>query len=305
MAGSTLSFKDRIQNALARAVLGVALLLPYRLRVALVGKVVAYVVAPLAGWNRRIADNLAHARPDLDAAAHRRIMRGVADNMGRALIEIYSGEEFLAQTRDSVIDGPGVAALNAARADGRPIVLVTAHLGNYDAVRGKLSREGFPMAALYRPMENPAFNAHYLKAISTIAEPVYPTDGRGITSLVRHLKDGGVIGIVADVASTKSPALKFFGKTAHTPLSAAEWAAKYDAEMIPVFGIRNDDGLTFRIHVAEPLARDTPEAMMQAYNDAVEEIVRAHPEQWFWIHRRWKLAPWARDLLSEGAPPQE
>jgi KDO2-lipid IV(A) lauroyltransferase len=182
------------------------------------------------------------------------------------------------------------------------MVLVTAHMGNYDAVRSKLSREGFPMAALYRPMKNPLFHRHYLKAISTIAEPVFPTDGRGIAALIRHLKEGGIIGIVADVASRKAPLLTFFGKPAHTPISAAEWALKYDAAMIPVFGLRQPDGLIFRIHVAEPIGADTPEVMMQGYNDTVEEIVREVPEQWFWVHRRWKLSDEAKLTVTERPP---
>jgi KDO2-lipid IV(A) lauroyltransferase len=84
--------------------------------------------------------------------------------------------------------------------------------------------------------------------------------------------------------------LKFFGRDAHTPLSAAEWAVKYDAELIPIFGLRQPDGLSFKLHVADPIAHDAPEVMMQRYNDTVEKIVRDHMDQWFWIHRRWKLA---------------
>lgn len=282
------SIRDKVQNVFARTVLGGALLLPYRFRVALVGRVMSYVVAPLAGWRTRIRDNLDHVAPEMPKAERERIVRKVADNVGRALIEIYSGEEFVAYTKSSELTGPGARALEAARDAGRPIVLVTAHLGNYDAVRGKLSREGYPMAALYRPMGNPDFNVHYLKAISTIAEPVFPTGGKGVTSLVKHLKRGGTVGIVADVGSTKAPLLSFFGKPAHTPLSAAEWAVRFDAVMIPIFGLRNDDGYSFRIEVANPIPSGAPQAMMQSYNDTVEEVVRRHPEQWFWIHRRWK-----------------
>jgi KDO2-lipid IV(A) lauroyltransferase len=296
------SFTERIQNGFTRAILGSALLLPYAFRVRLVGRVMSMLVAPLAGWNKRVHRNLAYIYPEMPETERKRIARAVTDNVGRTLIEIYSGEEFVAHARPSPVEGPGVAALEAARAEGRPIVLITAHLGNYDAVRSKLSREGYPMAALYRPMKNPLFHEHYLKAISTIAEPVYPTDGKGVASLVRHLKGGGIIGIVADVGSRKAPLLRFFGKPAHTPLSAAEWAVKFDAVMIPVFGLRQPDGLTFRLHVSDAIPNSDPAEMMQSYNDVVEAIVRDHPEQWFWVHRRWKLSGQAA-ALSEGAPP--
>ena len=295
--------RDRVQNLLARAVLGLALMLPYHWRVPLVGWVVSRLVAPLVGWKTRILDNLSHAMPELSEPERQRIAARVSDNFGRTLIEIYSGEDFVARVRNSQIEGPGIAALGAARVAGRPIILMTAHFGNYDAVRGKLSREGYPMAALYRPMRNSAFNAHYVRAISTIAAPVFPTDGRGITRLIKHLRDGGVIGIVADVASRKAPVLSFFDRAAHTPLSSAEWALKYDALLVPVFGIRQDDGLSFTIRVEEPIAPGTPEAMMQGYNDVVEALAREMPDQWFWIHKRWKLAKAVRS--SSDAGPQE
>ncbi len=297
------SFTDKVQNAFSRAVLGGALMLPYKTRVTFVGHVFSKIVAPFAGWNKRVHKNLAYVYPEMSRAERARIARAVTDNVGRTLIEIYSGEEFIAHARTFPVEGPGLPALEAARAAGRPIVLVTAHLGNYDAVRSKLTREGYPMAALYRPIKNPLFHQHYLKAISTIAEPVYPTDGKGIASLIRHLKDGGIIGIVADVGSRKAPLLKFFGKPAHTPLSAAEWAVKYNATLIPVFGLRQPDGFTFRLHVAEEIPAGDPAEMMQAYNDTVEEIVRAHPEQWFWVHRRWKLNSKVKLTLAE--PPPE
>ena len=301
--GEHVSFADKVQNAFARAILGGAVLLPYALRVRLVGRVVSTLVAPVAGWNRRVHKNLSYVYPEMSKAERRRIAKSVTDNVGRTLIEIYSGDEFIARALDSELSGPGLPALEAARAGGRPIVLVTAHLGNYDAVRSKLSREGYPMAALYRPMKNLLFHEHYLKAISTIAEPVYPTDGKGLGALIKHLKEGGIIGIVADVGSRKAPLLRFFDKPAHTPLSAAEWAVKYDAAMIPVFGLRQPDGLTFRLHVAEEIPLSDPAEMMQTYNDTVEAIVRDHPEQWFWVHRRWKLRHEAK--LSEAATPPE
>lgn len=297
--------KHKIKDGFARGLLAATMYLPYPKRVQLVGWVVSNVVAPLTGWRKRVRNNLAYVAPDLSDAEVREIASKVCNNVGRTLIEIYSGETFIERVQKSEIVGPGRAALEEARAKGRPCVLVTAHLGNYDAVRGKLSREGYPMAALYRPMENEGFNAHYVNAISKVAEPIYPTDSRGITALVRHLREGGNIGIVADVGATNAPLLKFFGKPAHTPVSAAEWALKYKALMVPVFGIRKQDGLNFRIHVAEPIPHSTPEVMMQAYNDIVEGIVRTHMDQWFWVHRRWKLGPKAKAMLSADAQPPE
>ncbi len=288
MAKKSKALREKVQNAAARTFLSCAMLVPYAYRIRLAGWVVSRCVAPFTGWPERIRRNLALVAPELLPDQVEKIVRKVPNNVGRTLIEIYSGQEFLNRIKDAKHTGPGVSALKEAQEIGKPLVLLTAHIGNYDAVRGSMAQQGHPMAALYKPMKNAAFNAHYVKAISTIAEPVYPTDGRGVTSLMRHLKDGGTIGIVGDIALRSAPVLTFFGAPALTPVSAAEWALKYGATVIPVFGIRQTDGLSFEIYVDAPIPHSTPETMMQGYNDSVEAIVRQNIDQWFWIHRRWK-----------------
>ena len=285
-----ISFKDRLQNAAARLILGGALLIPYPARVRTVGWIFAHLVAPFVGWRTRIRDNLNLVLPDLPEAEVRKIERNVPNNVGRTLIEIYSGDEFIKRVANAPLIGPGVEALQAAKQSDAPLILITAHMGNYDAVRGTLTRQGLPMAALYKPMTNALFNEHYVRAISVIAEPVFPTDGSGIPALVRHLRSGGTIGIVGDVASRRAPILSFFKRDAHTPLSAAEWALKFDAPLIPVYGIRQPDGLSFQLYVDNPLTRGAAEEMMQQYNDSVEAVAREHLDQWFWVHRRWKIS---------------
>lgn len=286
------------ESLLARALIGAALWLPYEMRVRAFGWVIAKLAAPVAGWKRRARQNLSEVLPDLSEAEVRRIADAVCNNVGRTLIEIYSGDEFLDRIRDTPIEGPGAEIFLEAKTQGRRMVLATAHLGNYDVIRGGLTRQGFNMAALYKPMSNKAFNPHYVRAISKIGQPVYPLGRSGVSNLVRHLKDGGSIGIVADVANFRTPVLSFFGRPTHTALSAADWSVKYDALMIPIFALRQPDGLSFRIHVAKPIPHDAPEVMMQSYNDIVEELVRENLAQWFWIHRRWRLSLEARSLAE-------
>ena len=73
-----------------------------------------------------------------------------------------------------------------------------------------------------------------------------------------------------------------------TSLVNAELALKYGAEMIPVYGIRKENGLDFEIVMQDPIPHTDPETMTQTVNDKLEELVRQHMGQWFWIHRRWK-----------------
>lgn len=271
-----------------RALFWGLLALPYGWRVPLCGWVMSRLIAPLAGWPQRIRTNLALTLPDLAEAEIARMVRKVPDNIGRTVIEIYSGADFIARATSLPLTGDGVAALEAAKAQGRPVILATGHFGNYDAVRAALIARGYPLGALYRPMSNPWFNDHYVRAIGTIGQPLFERGRHGMALMLRHLKSGGMLGILPDQRIGTGAKLNFFGQEALTALSAAEMALKYDALLIPTYAIRQSDGLSFRIIVDAPIPIGTPEAMTQALNDNLEGLIRKFPDQWFWIHRRWK-----------------
>lgn len=277
------------QDRLLRTLIGALLLLPYEWRVPLCGWVMSRLIAPLAGWDRRIRDNLARVMPDLPEAEVRRLMRRVPDNVGRSVIESYSGREFVARAARHPVGGPGLATLEAAHAEGRPVVIVTGHFGNYDASRAALMARGFRIGGLYRPMNNRYFNEHYVRAMAAIGEPIFPRGKQGLAGMLRHLRGGGMLGLLIDVHMRDGAVLQFFGQPAKTALSAAELALKYDAPLVPVYAIRDANGLDFTIRVGEPIPRGTPAGMTQALNDSLEEIVRDHMDQWFWIHRRWRV----------------
>ncbi len=283
--------KHWLQDRAIQALIWGLLRLPYGPRVRLCGWVMAQVIAPVAGYRKRVRDNLALVMPGLAAPEIARLERAVPDNVGRTIIEIYSGAEFTARIAATPAEGAGLAALDAAHREGRPVILVTGHFGNYDASRAALIARGFRVGALYRPMKNRFFNAHYVAAISRIGTPLFPRGRAGLSDMVRHLKSGGMLGLVIDQHMQHGAALTFFGVSAQTALSAAELALKYDALLVPTYAIRLPDGLNFKIVVEAPIAVDTPERMTQALNDSLETLVRAHLDQWFWIHRRWRAVP--------------
>ncbi|TMV76841.1 lysophospholipid acyltransferase family protein, partial [Thioclava sp. BHET1] len=83
--------------------------------------------------------------------------------------------------------------------------------------------------------------------------------------------------------------LRFFGQDALTSLSAAELALKYEALCVPAYAIRQPNGLDFEVLIEAPIPHGPAEEMTQALNDSLEAQVRQHMDQWFWIHRRWKV----------------
>ncbi|MEM9580985.1 MAG: lysophospholipid acyltransferase family protein [Pseudomonadota bacterium] len=277
-----------ITNLFLRSLIGLALALPYAVRVRTMGWLVQNVVSPLAGYPKRIRANLRHVMPDLPEAEVARLCKDVPNNAGRTLIELYSGADFVSRAAQAPITGPGYAKLEAARAEGRPVILVTGHFGNYDVSRANLIAKGHNMGALYRRMSNPWFNEHYVRSISTIGTPMFEQGRKGMTQMVRHIKSGGVLGILTDLHAHGGARLKFFGKPAITSLVTAELALKFNAALIPVYAVRQPDGLSFKIIVQDEIPHSDPETMTQAVNDGLEALVRENMHQWFWIHRRWK-----------------
>ena len=278
-----------LTNLGLQAVITPSRLLPYETRVRFIGWLTARVIAPLAGFDRRIRDNLAHTLPDMDEAEVERLVRAVPNNMGRALIETYSGAPFVKIAQEAQVTGPGLEVLARARDEGRPVIIVTAHFGNYDAARASLIGHGFQIGGFYRPLDNPYVNAHYTRAITAIGEPLFTQSRKGMASMMRHLKGGGVLAIVSDRHAVGGEVMPFFGKPAATSLVTAELALRFDAPLLPVYGLRKPDGIHFEIVTQEPIPHSDPETMTREITERLEAFVRQHMDQWFWIHRRWKV----------------
>ena len=279
---------DRMVDGAVRALTWLLMRLPYGPRVRLMGRVMAYVVAPLAGYDRRIRDNLAYVCPEMPPQQVKRLTRTVPDNVGRLVMELFSADEFLERHAREPLQGPGVAALEQAQAAGRPVVLVTAHFGNFNAIRAALKGRGVEVGSLYNPLKNQFFNTRYVARMSQIGAPMFPRGRSGYARMLKHLKAGNNIGILIDQHMEHGELLNFFGKPAPTALSAAEMALKYNALLVPIYGIRRPDGLSFDIVVEDPVPETDAHQMTQALNDSLEARVRDNMDQWFWIHRRWK-----------------
>lgn len=288
-----------VGNLFLSAVLGAARLVPYRWRIPMMGKLVS-LVSPLVGFSKRVRDNLNQVCPELPDAEVKRLCRAVPDNVGRAIMEQFSPDEFIERHKNAPIRGPGLKAYDEAIAQGRPLMMITAHFGNYLAARVALQHHGGkPIGGLYRRMANPYFNETYVEGFLRTGEPMFEQGRRGMMEMVRWLKQGGTIAILQDLHVHGGEELDFFGKPAVTSVLNAELAMKYGAVMIPCYAVRQPNGLDFEIVLHEPVPHSDPKTMTQYLNDDLEAVVRQHMGQWFWIHRRWK--PWY-DL---GIQPEE
>jgi len=280
-------FGERLAGGSLVAMIRLVRVLPYRWRVPTTGWLTSRVLAPLLGYRKRIRENLAHACPDLSEAEIRKLSRDVPDNAGRNMMELYS-PEFRDHVRNTPVTGPGLAVIEKARAENRPILFVTGHFGSINATRIAMIEQGFPMGVFYRPMTNRPFNDHYVAAMAAVSEPLFEQGRRGMIQMVKRLKSGGHVGMLSDLNAHDGVPLEFFGKPALTSLATAEMAIKFEAPLVPVWALRQPNGLDFQIIVEDEIPATDAVTMTREFNARLEAMIRANMGQWFWIHRRWK-----------------
>ena len=281
---------DRLIDAFLRAAIWFARQIPYRARVRLFGALTGYVLAPLGGFITKAVANLRHVHPDMPLPEARRIARRVAVNLGKTVIENYCKDDLVAALRDRPADGPGLAAFHQAVAEGRPVLIVSGHLGNHETLRVAVHLMGHQVAALYRPAKNRHFNAHYKTTMETITGPAFAQSRQGIMAFTRHVRNGGVAAMLFDVRASRYGDIDFLGHPAPTSTFAAELALKAGALLLPVFTHRLPDGLTHQVTFETPIAHTNPLEMTTEMTRRLEAQVRRYPDQWLWLHDRWGSA---------------
>ncbi|MCC5975549.1 MAG: lysophospholipid acyltransferase family protein [Rubellimicrobium sp.] len=254
------------------------------------GTAIGIVLRYFPPARRRCDREIRRVWPGMARANRLALIRDIGRNMGRTLFEIYHAPEFQARPERFFISGPGLAALDDARAAGRGAIIVSGHFGQWDAVRAVLKTRGMETGAVYRPQKNRHYQRRLLTGIKAGGEPIIPTGARGTADLVRHLRAGGFVAILLDEKYADGEPLSFLGLPAQTSLAAARLALRYDVPMVPAYGTRTGDGSTFDVEFEAPIPPGDPVTMTQAANDSLEARVRERPEQWYWLLRRWDRA---------------
>lgn len=275
-------------DRLLRGVIGALLLLPHRVRVPLMGWLARAVIGPVTGYSARARANLAYIWPDMTLAERRAIARKVLDNAGRTLIENYATADQQARALTWDVHGPGLQAARAALAENRPILFVSGHFGNYQAARVAMNVRGFALGGLYRPMNNAWFNDHYVRTVEAAGGPAFSRGRRGLAGFMRHVRAGGHGALLIDQYYGDGAIVDFMGKPAPTALSVGEIALKFNALVIPIYARRLPDGLDFDVLLEAPVAHSDAITMTRDLMDSLSAQIRERPEQWFWVHRRWK-----------------
>ncbi len=241
---------------------------------------------PLA--RRRFDREILRIYPDMARAERLALSRKMGQNMGRTLFEVFHNTGFQAGQDKFHLSGPGLAILEQMRAEGRGGILVSGHFGQWEAVRAVLKYRGMETAGVYRRQSNRHYQRLLVRGIEQGGKPALTTGREGTKEMLRHLRGGGFVAILLDEKTVDGEMLPFLGFGALTSTAAARLALKYDLPFMPVFGTRRAGSSDIDVEFEAPIAPSDPSTMTRAFNDKLSARILAHPDQWYWLLRRWK-----------------
>ena len=282
---------DRIHR-LIRGAVSAASRLPLGLA-AWLGTVLGRLAALLSGADRRDAELACSSALGLAQPEAARVVRGAYASLGRAAFELCAALRRPAPLLDRVeLPARDLARLDEALAIGRGVVFVTAHIGSWELLAWSLARRGYPIHTVAAPSYDPRLTrlVRRLRRERGVV-PIFRAAPGAAARMIRVLRGGAILGTLID-QSTRVPSIDvpFFGRPAPTPSGAATLALRMGAEVVAGFLVRRGDGTyVARIRRAPPARRggDDVADNTARMTQAIEQAIRAAPEQWVWMHRRW------------------
>lgn len=264
------------------------------------GQVVGAIAHAVLPHLRRHAEiNLRLAFPELNEVERQRIKRGTFRNLGRLLGEVSQFPKLNRENIESIVQYSGLENYLEAQASGRGVILLTGHIGAWELSVFAHSIYGHPMSFLARRVDNPL--------VERLAETNRTRFGNrsidkknSVREVMKTLKSGGVVGILADLNSSREEGVfvDFFGIPACTTAGVATLALRTGAVVVPGYIVWDEAAKIHRLHFEPAIEtvstgnRDEDVLTNTArYTRAIESIVRRYPNQWLWIHRRWRTRP--------------
>ena len=263
----------------------------------------AWLMRQLGPWSRahRVArENLEAAFPDKSREEIAMILRGVWDNFGRTLAEYAFLDrlwDFDPATRTSTrveFDPDLVEKIVALREARRPLLVFAAHLGNWELPAVVGAAIGFESAMLYRPPGFSSLVDHITNLRTNLMGSLIVSRFGAVIEMAEALREGRNIGIIVDQHTNGGVDVTFFGRPCKVSPTLARLARQFECPVYGTRAIRLPQG-RFRMELLGPLQlpRDAHGRIevgitMQHVTTTVERWVREHPEQWLWMHRRWR-----------------
>lgn len=288
-----------VEYAVARAIFSSLNAMPLKWAMA-AGQGLGRLAYLAAGHLRRTGDrNLKLAFPDKSNEERQQLLKGTFNGLGRQL-GLFS--KFATDSRESLLEitrWEGLEHLEAARATKQPIILFTGHVGAWELSSFGLSLRETPISFLVRRLDNP--RVEEMVDLIRMRFGNQSVDKRGAARpMLNILRSGGTLGLLVDLNTLDEEAIfvDFFGVPASTTFMLAKLALRTDATVLPIFVPWDETSGKFLVHILPPVTversgdeeRDIRE-LTANLTKVVEDYIRRYPDQWLWIHKRWKTRP--------------
>jgi KDO2-lipid IV(A) lauroyltransferase len=288
----------RLEYALAWGLLKIVGALPRPLARA-AGISIAWTVYLLHGKLRRVGmRNLELAFPDKSRGDRKKILHGVFTSLGRQVAEVCLFPKYTRENVSKTVVYEGFENFERALARGKGVLFLTAHLGAWELSAFAHSLYGHPLKIVMRPLDNP-----YLDRMTRAYRTMHgnkTVDKDFARGLIAALRKGETVGVLMDtnMIASQGVFVDFFGLKACTASGAARVALKTDAAVVPGFTIWDPVLQKYRLRfdpAVELIRTNNNDADVVAntakFTKVIEEYVRRYPDQWLWVHRRWKTRP--------------
>lgn len=292
-----------LEFAVARGLLGLLGMFPRRAAIRAAGAIAMASYYSFGSLRRIAMTNLQIAFPEKDKAEHKRLAKGSFRNLGRILAEFSQFHKATPERLEKIIrfdvDPETYAEYQRLKSEGRGMIIVSPHLGNWEMlVFGWATFDG-PMSYLARPLDNPLLEkltADLRKKFGN--RPINKTNS--VMAASRVLREEGLLGILADVNAhpREGVFVPFFGLPACTSTGVALLAMRTNSAIVPMCGAWDEEKQQYvGVHGKLLYAADTGdrrrdiEETTAAFTAEIEKLIRRFPDQWLWIHKRWKTRP--------------
>ncbi|MBN1256372.1 MAG: lysophospholipid acyltransferase family protein [Planctomycetes bacterium] len=288
-------FAYRCQYLAARIFACLLCLLPLSLAV-MVGKTIALLVHALDRRHRQVCIDAMQKCLQLDAEAAAALTRKTYLHFGIFLAEFPRLPRFNRDNLDQYVDWGGHdKTYEKLLADGKGVIFLSGHLGNWEASGSAMGVRGYTVGAVARPLDNPLIDNWVRSIREAQGQEIWDKFG-ALRAATRTLKEGKGFGILMDQDGGRNGIFTtFFGRECSTWPTVADLAMRSGAAIIAM-AMHRQSPMRFVLEVGEPFyAEGNPEdkeaerrRLTQRCNDELEKLIRKQPEQWLWLHRRWK-----------------
>jgi KDO2-lipid IV(A) lauroyltransferase len=291
--------KEWLEYAVVWAILKTLGAVPRGMARGVASTIAAGLYATLPKLRRTAEFNLRLAFPEWDAARRGSVTRGMVRNLGWMAAEFARFPKYKRQNIEEILILDGHENFLNGQRRGNGVLYLTGHIGAWELSSFAHALYGFPLHYMARPLDNPRVDAlvNLYRRLSG-NQPIFKNESA--RTLLKILKEAGTVGILADQNTMPEEGVfvDFFGKSACTTTGIARVALHTDAAVVPGYAYW-DGGIgkyRLRFEPAVELVRtgDTERDVFvntQKFAKVIEAIIRKHPEQWVWVHARWKTRP--------------